>query len=362
MDGRGGENLHKCIQLLGVLVATAVIVIACGGSGDTTEAVDAAPATSADPSTSSAAPTSTSEPDADGTMPVDGVPIFHAEENPDVLSAWGQLELVDGSLALGSDVTAYTLQSKLFSDNAQKLRTVWLPEGADPAAYDPTEVFAFPVGTVITKTFYYPVDADGAVLKVAEWNDAATPIDLSSVRLIETRILVHRADGWDALPYVWNEEQTEASLARTGDLQLLTLVDDDTGGEALRSELVGDRIECGTERFVVRLPDVLGDRCAASWVFDGFSALASIRASSDDQGASARQRPGRVGGSLWVSIGELHVGVQSLLLSRLDRDPHLLERLGRAEADPIEPSGEPDAFELLTLRVARSHAINLRPR
>ncbi len=224
MDGRGGENLHKCMQLVAVLVVTAALVMACGGTGDTTESVDATPATS-----STAAPTSTTASDADDATAASGVPVFHAEENPDVLSAWGQLELLDGSLTLAADVTAYTLQSKLFSDNAQKLRTVWLPEGSDPAAYDPTEVFAFPVGTVITKTFYYPVDADGAVLKVAEWNDAATPIDLSSVRLIETRILVHRADGWDALPYVWNEEQTEATLARTGDLQLLTLVDDDTG-------------------------------------------------------------------------------------------------------------------------------------
>ena len=38
----------------------------------------------------------------------------------------------------------------------------------------------------------------------------------SKRRLIETRVLLHRADGWVALPYVWNEEQTEATLALAG--------------------------------------------------------------------------------------------------------------------------------------------------
>ena len=30
------------------------------------------------------------------------------------------------------------------------------------------------------------------------------------------RVLLHRADGWLALPYVWNEEQTEAVLKVAG--------------------------------------------------------------------------------------------------------------------------------------------------
>ncbi len=48
-----------------------------------------------------------------------------------------------------------------------------------------------------------------------------------SVRLIETRVLVRREHGWDALPYVWNAAQTEAELARTGDALPLDLVGDD---------------------------------------------------------------------------------------------------------------------------------------
>src|SRR5918995_4857154 len=57
--------------------------------------------------------------------------------NPDVLSAWGQLETRDRWLVLADGVTPYTLNSPLFSDYAHKLRTVWIPSGAGAAAYDP---------------------------------------------------------------------------------------------------------------------------------------------------------------------------------------------------------------------------------
>ena len=42
-------------------------------------------------------------------------------------------------------------------------------------------------------------------------DDFAGPgLDLAHVRLIETRLLVRREGGWEALPYVWNAEQTDA--------------------------------------------------------------------------------------------------------------------------------------------------------
>jgi uncharacterized repeat protein (TIGR03806 family) len=52
------------------------------------------------------------------------------------------------------------------------------------------------------------------------------------VRLIETRLLVRREHGWEALPYVWNAEQTDAELARTGDEVALDLVSTDGEREA----------------------------------------------------------------------------------------------------------------------------------
>jgi hypothetical protein len=35
-------------------------------------------------------------------------------------------------------------------------------------------------------------------------------------RLIETRVLLHRAEGWVALPYQWNADQTDAKLVLAG--------------------------------------------------------------------------------------------------------------------------------------------------
>src|SRR5207248_6335354 len=88
----------------------------------------------------------------------------------------------------------------LFSDYATKYRFIKLPAGKSAEYRDP-EVFDFPVGTIISKAFAYPRDM----------------ADLSKGRhLIETRLLIHRDNGWIGLPYVWNDEQTEATLQVAG--------------------------------------------------------------------------------------------------------------------------------------------------
>lgn len=151
------------------------------------------------------------------------VPVFYAEGRPERLSEWNLLRISDGGLALNDRVIAYDLNSALFTDYAHKLRTVWLPEG-EAAKYDGEDTFGFPVGTVISKTFYYPRAGDAVALAddtTAERLNSG--FALSKVRLIETRLLVRREAGWAALPYVWNEEQTDAVLKRTGDAQQLTL-------------------------------------------------------------------------------------------------------------------------------------------
>ena len=71
----------------------------------------------------------------------------------------------------------YDLNSALFSDYAEKFRFVKLPAGTH-ATYSADDVFDFPVGTVIAKTFAFP-------------HDARDPSQ--GRRLIETRILEARA-------------------------------------------------------------------------------------------------------------------------------------------------------------------------
>lgn len=167
-----------------------------------------------------------------------------AGEFPERLSEWRLLVQHDGKLAPNEGVTPYDLNSPLFSDYAHKLRTVLLPAGTSIRYGE--DAFEFPVGTVISKTFYYP-RADGgaagriAVRKVLAQTPGAS-LDLAQVRLLETRLLINTSSGWVAIPYVWNAQQTEATLALAGDSLSLELVSDE--GRQPFAYLVPDTNQC----------------------------------------------------------------------------------------------------------------------
>jgi uncharacterized repeat protein (TIGR03806 family) len=91
-------------------------------------------------------------------------------------------------------VIPYDLNTPLFSDYATKYRFVWMPPGTS-ATYSDTEAFDFPAGAIFSKTFAFPDAGQGG-----------------KQRIIETRLLVNSQSGWATLPYVWNREQTEATL------------------------------------------------------------------------------------------------------------------------------------------------------
>lgn len=132
---------------------------------------------------------------------------------PKVLSAFGLF--ADGAAqAPNEGVIEYDLSTPLFTDYAVKNRFIWMPAGTS-ASYSDTEVFDFPVGTVIAKTFSYPAD-----FRKPEEN----------LRRIETRILWHKPKGWVALPYLWNEDASEAKLAVAGKQTDVQFVDEQ--GEA----------------------------------------------------------------------------------------------------------------------------------
>jgi uncharacterized repeat protein (TIGR03806 family) len=199
---------------------------------------------------------------ARGPAPTTPSPGVIAEGWPQALSDWGQMAVGGGQLVLGERVVPYTLNTALFTDDALKLRTVWLPEGAEPAQYHGREVFDFPDGTVITKTFYYPragrdlsrVSGDGVEMQ----HFSGDRLDLTKVRLVETRILVLRAGQWDAVSYVWNDDQTEANLARTGAFVDLTLISAAMGQERL-DYLVPNVNQCANCHNT-NTPDGLGTR------------------------------------------------------------------------------------------------------
>ena len=113
---------------------------------------------------------------------------------PRSLSAYGFFADPAAQIPNGG-VTPYRLNTPLYSDGAEKLRFVYLPDGAAMAP-NGEGLLDIPVGGALIKTFAF-----------GEGDER---------RLIETRVLLHRADGWLALPYLWNEEQTDAKLAIAG--------------------------------------------------------------------------------------------------------------------------------------------------
>ena len=148
---------------------------------------------------------------------------FHEEADPADLADWGVVVREGNHLRLAEGMIPYELATPLFTDHASKLRAIWIPKGMK-AVYDPAGPLDFPVGTIIAKTFYYPRDAQGR--EIAAHGPAeleANSMDVSHIRLLETRLLVRRKAGWVALPYVWNEDGTEARLKRIGGVVKLKL-------------------------------------------------------------------------------------------------------------------------------------------
>ena len=102
---------------------------------------------------------------------------------------------LDDSAQLPDDkVIPYELISTLFSDYSYKQRWVYVPNNKK-AEYVENWVFDFPTGSALIKTFYYPVDERAPEL---------------GKQLLETRLLLRKESGWEAVSYAWNEEQNEA--------------------------------------------------------------------------------------------------------------------------------------------------------
>ena len=124
-------------------------------------------------------------------------------------------------------VVPYNVNTPLFSNYAEKLRFVQVPSGT-AAAYNDTASFIFPVGTVLIKNFYYPSD-----MRHPE----------NGRMIIETRLLVREDDGWNAYPYVWNDEQTEAFYDPAGETRTVTFVNQ-TGKKIHAPYVIPNKNQC----------------------------------------------------------------------------------------------------------------------
>ena len=115
------------------------------------------------------------------------------------LSTYGFFEGDLADLKPNKQVVLYRPASSLFTDYAQKSRFISVP-ASDKITIEDGEL-NFPVGTILIKNFYYPSNFQNPE---------------AERKIIETRLLIQEEDGWEAYPYIWNEEQTNAVLKVVG--------------------------------------------------------------------------------------------------------------------------------------------------
>ena len=126
-------------------------------------------------------------------------------------------------------VIEYDMNTALFSDFSLKERAIYMPEGAS-ATYVANRPLELPIGTVIVKTFSYA-------------SDMRTPD--RDITVIETRLLRRTATEWEAWPYVWNEEQTDAFLEVGGESRPIDFIGAD-GAPRSAAYLIPQRNQCRT--------------------------------------------------------------------------------------------------------------------
>lgn len=153
--------------------------------------------------------------------------VILAEDPAPKLSDYGFFATANAGGAVAEGVRPYDLVNALFSDYAGKHRFVYVPKGKS-AAYNAEGVFDFPVGSVLIKTFAFAPDMRDPALD-EKW--------------IETRLLIHKPEGWVAYPYIWNDAQTEATYAAVGGKQLINTITPEGKAVAI-NYVVPNRNQC----------------------------------------------------------------------------------------------------------------------
>lgn len=107
------------------------------------------------------------------------------------------------------EVMAFEPASALFTDYAHKKRFIWMPRNVSAKYKSDGEILDMPIGTILVKHFYY---------------DHMEPSD--ETKIIETRIMIRKMEGWVFAEYVWNDAQTEATMDMSGSYKAIAWTDD----------------------------------------------------------------------------------------------------------------------------------------
>lgn len=127
-------------------------------------------------------------------------------------------------------VLPYEPASSLFTDYALKKRFVWMPKGVKATFNGSNNVIELPVGAALIKTFYY--------------NNVQDITPIGATRIIETRVMIRKANGWIFAEYIWNAEQTEAFLNMNGSSASITWKDENDVIKTVSNYRIPSAEEC----------------------------------------------------------------------------------------------------------------------
>ena len=127
------------------------------------------------------------------------------------------------------NVLPFEPASALFSDYAHKKRFVWMPEGVRATYSADNKILEMPVGSVLIKNFYY------------ENVQNTTPV--GSTRIVETRLIIRKANSYEFANYIWNDEQTEAYYNMAGAYKDITWKDENGITKSVEYRIPAD-VQC----------------------------------------------------------------------------------------------------------------------
>jgi hypothetical protein len=112
---------------------------------------------------------------------------------------------------VAAGITEYRLNTPLFSDYTDKQRWIWVPPGA-AITWSDVDTLDLPVGSYIIKTFAYLTDRRAPA---------------AGRTLLETRILVRRAAGWEGASYVHDAATGDAVMTASAKTVQASWIHDD---------------------------------------------------------------------------------------------------------------------------------------
>jgi len=152
---------------------------------------------------------------ADGqVLRLDELPSEFSANFPTTVSQTGCF-LDNSTFSPASGVVPYSVNGSLWSDGLDKDRFIFVPPNGDKVAFQIGAPWSFPDSTVLIKNFYVPTPA--------------TPTHPR--KIIETRFLIKRSNGFEGYTYRWDENEKEGTLlygTETRDITLATGTGDTT--------------------------------------------------------------------------------------------------------------------------------------